>query len=253
MNQKYQGLYRMLQRGMRGNNSNTVLCYRDIVLAELQKAGYKVSRASGWVRLSEALRKFAPGCDKPDPGRTQPAICDEDRRILDCMSGKAKDTCIAEMIHLHGVTFRRLRDLGYGEIHARSSGPTLAKTLQTYLLGSVVGSTQDDEVLTFRASILTNLAKEVLNERKVRKDHALDPWFQKWSSDELKRAKKEAKRMLARIGVTEAETATPRRLRNLFYHHFPSFMWSPDCPPDTLDDDIIWPWTHRKGKDSWKI
>jgi hypothetical protein len=245
MNQKYQGLYRMLQRGMRGNNSNTVLCYRDIVLAELRKAGYKVSRASGWVRLSEALRKFAPGCDKPAPGRTQPAICDEDRRILECMSGKAKDTSMAEMVHLHGVTFRRLRDLGYREIHARSTPQTIASTLESYLLGSVEGETQSDRVLTFRSYILTTLAKDAKAGRKARKEAEPD--------DRAEGHRKEAKRMLARIGVTEAETATPRRLRNLFYHHFPSFMWSPDCPPDTLDDDIIWPWTHRKGKDSWKI
>ena len=231
----------MLQRGMRGNNSNTVLCYRDIVLAELQKAGYKVSRASGWVRLSEALRKFAPGCDKPDPGRTQPAICDEDRRILECMSGKAKDTSMAEMIHLHGVTFRRLRDLGYREIHARSTPQTIASTLESYLLGSVEGETQSDRVLTFRSYILTTLAKDA----KARKEAEPD--------ERAEGHRKEAKRMLARIGVTEAETATPRRLRNLFYHHFPSFMWSTDCPPDMIDDDMIWPWTLRKGKDSWKV
>jgi hypothetical protein len=30
-------------------------------------------------------------------------------------------------------------------------------------------------------------------------------------------------------------------------------MWSIDCPPDMIDDDMIWPWTLRKGKDSWKV
>jgi hypothetical protein len=59
--------------------------------------------------------------------------------------------------------------------------------------------------------------------------------------------------MLGRVGVAEADTATPRRLRNLFYHHFPSYMWSIDCPCDMIDDDMIWPRTLRKGKDSWKV
>jgi hypothetical protein len=31
----------MLQRGMRGNDSNTVLCYKQLTTEELQKAGYK--------------------------------------------------------------------------------------------------------------------------------------------------------------------------------------------------------------------
>jgi hypothetical protein len=161
------------------------------------------------------------------------------------MSGQAKDTCREEFIHLHALTFRRLRDLGYLEIHARSSGPILATTLRSCLLGSVVGKSNDHEVLVFRSYILTTLAKDAKAGRKARKEAEPD--------DRAEGHRKEAKRMLARIGVTEAETATPRRLRNLFYHHFPSFMWSPDCPPDTLDDDIVWPRTHRKGKDSWKV
>jgi hypothetical protein len=148
---------------------------------------------------------------------------------------------MAEMIHLHGVTFRRLRDLGYREIHARSTPQTIASTLESYLLGSVEGETQSDRVLTFRSYILTTLAKDT----KARKEAEPD--------ERAEGHRKEAKRMLARIGVTEAETATPRRLRNLFYYHFPSYMWSTDCPPDMIDDDMIWPCTLRKDKDSWKV
>ena len=245
MNPKYQRLYRMLQAGMRGNDSDTVLCYKHIAADELRKAGYRVSRDTSWVKLSQALRNFAPGCDAPDPRRPQPVICEADRRIIDCLSGQPKDTSMAEMIHLHAVTFRRLRDLGYREIHARSTPQTLASTLRSCLLGSVAGETNDDHVLTFRSYILTTLAKDAKGGRKVRKEMEPDP-----RADEHRN---EAKRMLTRIGVTEAETAPARRLRNLFYHHFPSFMWSIDCPPDMIDDDMIWPWTLRKGKDSWKV
>lgn len=132
MNPNYQRLYRMLQAGMRGNDSDTVLCYKHIAADELRKAGYRVSRDTSWVKLSQALRNFAPGCDVPDPRRPQPVICEADRHIIDCMSGQAKDTCMAEMIHLHAVTFRRLRDLGYLEIHARSTPQTLASTLRSF-------------------------------------------------------------------------------------------------------------------------
>lgn len=232
----------MLQRGMRGNDSNTVLCYKQLAAEELQKAGYKVTRNSSWVKLSEALRNFAPGCDEPD---SQTAICEADRYIIDRMSGQLKDTRMAELIRLHAVTFRRLRDLGYREIHARSNLQTLASTLKSCLLGSVAGKSNDDEVLAFRSYILTTLAKDAKAGRKARKDAEPDP-----RGDEHR---KEAKRMLARVGVPEAETATPRRLRNLFYHHFPSYMWSIDCPPDMIDDDMIWPRTLQKGKDSWKV
>ena len=152
---------------------------------------------------------------------------------------------MAELIRLHAVTFRRLRDLGYREIHARSNLQTLASTLKSCLLGSVAGKSNDDEVIAFRSYILTTLAKDAKAGRKARKDAEPDP-----RGDEHR---KEAKRMLARIGVTEAETATARRLRNLFYQHFPSYMWSIDCPPDMIDDDMIWPWTLRKGKDSWNV
>jgi hypothetical protein len=245
MNPHYQKLYRMLQAGMRGNDCDTVICYKHQAADELRKAGYRVSRDTSWVKLSQALRNFAPGCDAPDPRRPQPVICEADRRILECMYGKAKDTSMAEMIHLHGVTFRRLRDLGYREIHARSTPQTIASTLESYLLGSVEGETQSDRVLTFRSYILTTLAKDAEAGRKARKEAEPD--------ERAEGHRKEAKRMLARIGVTEAETAMPRRLRNLFYHHFPSFMWSTDCPPDMIDDDMIWPWTLRKGKDSWKV
>jgi len=232
----------MLQRGMRGNDCNTVLCYKQLTTEVLQKAGYKVTRNTSWVKLSEALRNFAPGCDESD---SQPAICYDDQRIIDCMSGQAKQTCRAEFIHLHALTFRRLRDLGYLDIHARSSGPILAKTLRSCLLGSVAGKSNDDEVLAFRSYILTALAKDAKFGRKARMEAEPDPL-----ADEHR---KEAKRMLCRIGVTEAETASAKRLRNLFYHHFPSYMWSIDCPPDMIDDDMIWPWTLRKGKDSWKV
>ena len=160
MNPNYQRLYRMLQAGMRGNDSDTVLCYKHIAADELRKAGYRVSRDTSWVKLSQALRNFAPGCDAPDPRRPQPVICEADRYIIDCLSGQAKDTCMAEMIHLHAVTFRRLRDLGYREIHARSTPQTLASTLRSCLLGSVAGETNDDHVLTFRSYILTTLAKD---------------------------------------------------------------------------------------------
>ena len=245
MNPHYQLLYRMLQRGMRGNDSDTVLAYKDVAADELRKAGYRVSRDTSWVKLSQALRNFAPGCDAPDPRRPQPVICAADRRIIACMSGQAKDTCTKEMIYLHGVTFRRLRDLGYREIHARSTPQTLASTLRSCLLGSVAGETNDDDVLGFRSHILTTLAKDAKGGRKARKETEPD-----LRADEHR---KEAKRMLARIGVAEAETATARRLRNLFYHHFPSYMWSIDCPPDMIDDDMIWPWTLRMGKDSWKV
>jgi hypothetical protein len=227
---------------MRGNDCNTVLCYKQLTTEVLQKAGYKVTRNTSWVKLSEALRNFAPGCDESD---SQPAICYDDQRIIDCMSGQAKQTCRAEFIHLHALTFRRLRDLGYLDIHARSSGPILAKTLRSYLLGSVAGKSNDDEVLAFRSYILTTLAKDAKFGRKARMEAEPDPL-----ADEHRT---EAKRMLGRVGVAEAETATPRRLRNLFYHHFPSYMWSIDCPPDMIDDDMIWPRTLRKGKDSWKV
>jgi hypothetical protein len=232
----------MLQRGMRGNDSNTVLCYKQLTTEVLQKAGYKVTHNTSWVKLSEALRNFAPGCDESDP---QPAICHDDQRIIDCMSGQAKQTCREEFIHLHALTFRRLRDLGYLEIHARSSGPTLATTLSSCLLGSVAGKCNDDDVLAFRSYILTTLAKDAKFGRKARKEAEPDPL-----ADEHR---KEAKRMLGRVGVAEAETATARRLRNLFYHHFPTYMWSIDCPPFTIDDDMIWPWTLMRGKDSWKV
>jgi hypothetical protein len=110
----------------------------------------------------------------------------------------------------------------------------------------VAGETNDDRVLAFRSYILTTLAKDAKGGRKARKEAEPDPW-----ADEHR---KEAKRMLGRVGVAEAETATPRRVRNLFYHHFPSYMWSIDCPPFTLDDDMMtWPWILRKGKDSWKV
>jgi hypothetical protein len=230
---------------MRGNDSNTVLCYKDIVATELRQAGYKVSRDTSWVKLSEALRNFAPGCDAPDPRRPQPVICEADRYIIDCMSGQAKQACRDEFIHLHALTFRRLRDLGYLEIHARSSGPILATTLRSCLLGSVVGKSNDHEVLVFRSYILTTLAKDAKFGRKARKEAEPDPL-----ADEHR---KEAKRMLGRVGLAEAETATARRLRNLFYHHFPTYMWSIDCPPFTIDDDMIWPWTLMRGKDSWKV
>lgn len=245
MNQHYQLLYRMLQRGMRGNDSDTVLCYKHLAADELRQAGYRVSHATSWVKLSEALRSFAPGCDAVDPLYPQPAICAADRRIIACLSGQAKDTCRAEIAHLHGVTFRRLRDLGYREVHARSTPQTLASTLRSYLLGSVAGETNDDIVLTFRSYILTTLAKDAKGTSHDRNGAEPDA-----CADEHR---KEAKRMLTRIGVTDAETATARRLRNLFYHHFPSHMWSIDCPPDMIDDDMIWPWTLRKGKDSWKV
>ena len=245
MNQHYQLLYRMLQRGMRGNDSDTVLCYKHLAADELRQAGYRVSHATSWVKLSEALRSFAPGCDAPDPLHPQPAICGADRRIIACLSGQAKDTCLAEIAHLHGVTFRRLRDLGYREIHARSTPQTLASTLRSCLLGSVAGETNDDHVLAFRSYILTTLAKDAKGGHKVRKDAEPDP-----RADEHR---KEAKRMLTRLGVTEAETATPRRLRNLFYHHFPSYMWSINCPPDMIDDDMIFPWSLMRGDDSWGV
>ncbi len=234
----------MLQRGMRGNDCNTVLCYKQLTTEVLQKAGYKVTRNTSWVKLSEALRNFAPGCDESVP---QPAICYDDQRIIDYMSGQAKDTCREEFIHLHALTFRRLRDLGYLEIHARSSGPILATTLRSCLLGSVVGKSNDHDVLAFRSYILTTLAKDAKAGRKARKEAELDPL-----ADEHR---KEAKRMLGRVGVAGVETATARRLRNLFYHHFPSYMWSiQDYPPFTLDDDMMtWPWILRKGKDSWKV
>jgi len=235
----------MLQRGMRGNDSNTVLCYKQLTTEVLQKAGYKVTHNTSWVKLSEALRNFAPGCDESDPLRPQQAICEADRYIIDCMSGQAKQTCRDEFIHLHALTFRRLRDLGYLEIHARSSGPILATTLRSCLLGSVVGKSNDHEVLVFRSYILTTLAKDAKAGRKARKEAEPDPL-----ADEHR---KEAKRMLGRVGVAEAGTATPRRLRNLFYHHFPSYMWSIDCPPFTIDDDMIWPRTLMRGKDSWKV
>ncbi len=235
----------MLQRGMRGNDSNTVLCYKDIVATELRQAGYRVSRDTSWVKLSQALRNFAPGCDGPDPRRPQPVICEADRYIIACMSGQAKDTSVAGTIHLHAVTFRRLRDLGYREVHARSTPQTLATTLRSCLLGSVEGETNDNRVLEFRSHILTTLAKDAKGGRKARQETEPDP-----RADEHR---KEAKRMLARIGVTEVETTTARRLRNLFYRHFPSYMWSIDCPPDMIDDDMIWPWTLRKVKDSWKV
>ena len=245
MNPNYQRLYRMLQAGMRGNDSDTVLCYKHIAADELRKAGYRVSRDTSWVKLSQALRNIAPGCDAPDPRRPQPVICEADRYIIACMSGQAKDTCMAEMIHLHAVTFRRLRDLGYSEIHARSTPQMLASTLRSCLLGSVAGETQDDDVTAFRSHIITTLAKDAKAGRKARKETEPDPRGEEH--------RKEAKRMLTRIGVAEAETATARRLRNLFYHHFPSYMWSIDCPPDMIDDDMIWPWTLRKGKDTWKV
>ncbi len=245
MNTYYQKLYRMLQAGMRGNDCDTVICYKHQAADELRKAGYRVSRDTSWVKLSQALRNFAPGCGAPDPRRPQPVICKADSRIIDCLSGQPKDTSMAEMIHLHGLTFRRLRDLGYREIHARSTPQTLATTLRSCLLGSVEGETNDDRVLTFRSYILTTLAKDAKGGRKARKETEPDP-----RADEHR---KEAKRMLARIGVTEVEKTTARRLRNLFYHHFPSHMWSIDCPPDMIDDDMIWPWTLRKGKDSWKV
>jgi len=232
---------------MRGNDSNTVLCYKQLTTEVLQKAGYKVTHNTSWVKLSEALRNFAPGCDESDPLRPQQAICEADRYIIDCMSGQAKQTCRDEFIHLHALTFRRLRDLGYLEIHARSSGPILATTLRSCLLGSVVGKSNDHEVLVFRSYILTTLAKDAKAGRKARKEAEPDPW-----ADEHR---KEAKRMLGRVGVAEAEPATPRRVRNLFYHHFPSYMWSiEDYPPFTLDDDMMtWPWTLMRGKDSWKV
>jgi hypothetical protein len=230
---------------MRGNDSNTVLCYKQLTTEVLQKAGYKVTRNTSWVKLSEALRNFAPGCDAPDPRRPQPVICEADRYIIDCMSGQAKQACRDEFIHLHALTFRRLRDLGYLEIHARSSGPILATTLRSCLLGSVVGETKEDKVLTFRSYILTTLAKDAKFGRKARKEAEPDPL-----ADEHR---KEAKRMLGRVGVAEAETATARRLRNLFYHHFPTYIWSIDYPPFTIDDDMIWPWTLMRGKDSWKV
>jgi len=245
MNSNYQRLYRMLQRGMRGNDSDTVLCYKHIAADELRKAGYRVSRDTSWVKLSQALRNFAPGCDESDPLRPQQAICEADRYIIDCMSGQAKQTCRDEFIHLHALTFRRLRDLGYWEIHARSSGPILATTLRSCLLGSVAGETKEDKVRTFRSYILTTLAKDAKFGRKARREAEPDPL-----ADEHR---KEAKRMLGRVGVAEAGTATARRLRNLFYHHFPSYMWSIDCPPFTIDDDMIWPWTLMRGKDSWKV
>ena len=93
----------MLQRGMRGNDCNTVLCYKQLTTEVLQKAGYKVTRHTSWVKLSEALRNFAPGCDEPDPLRPQQAICEADRYIIDCMSGQAKQTCREEFIHLHAL------------------------------------------------------------------------------------------------------------------------------------------------------
>ena len=245
MNTYYQKLYRMLQAGMRGNDCDTVICYKHQAADELQKAGYRVSRDTSWVKLSQALRNTAPGCDAPDPRRPQPVICEADRYIIACMSGQAKDTCMAEMINLHAVTFRRLRDLGYSEIHARSTPQMLASTLRSCLLGSVAGETQDDDVTAFRSHIITTLAKDAKAGRKAQKETEPDPRGEEH--------RKEAKRMLTRIGVAEAETATARRLRNLFYHHFPSYMWSIDCPPDMIDDDMIWPWTLRKGKDTWKV
>lgn len=167
------------------------------------------------------------------------------RRVIERMSCQANATCLTELKHLQGVTFRQLRGLGYREIHARSTAHTLQATLRSFVLGSVVGKTQNDEVLTFRSYILTSLAKDAKPGRRARTTTEADETAEDY--------RKEAKRMLCRIGVTEAETATPRRLRNLFYHHFPSYMWSIDCPPDMIDDDMIWPWTLRKGKDSWKV
>ena len=245
MNQHYQLLYRMLQRGMRGNDSDTVLCYKHLAADELRQAGYRVSHATSWVKLSEALRSFAPECDAADPLHPQPAICAADRRIIACLSGQAKDTCLAEIAHLHGVTFRRLRDLGYREVHARSTGQLLASTLRSHLLGSVVGPTREEDVLYFRSGILTTLAKDAKGDTQDLKGTEPDP-----RADENR---KEAKRMLARIGVTEAETATVRRPRNLFYQHFPSYMWSIDCPQDMIDDDMIFPWSLMRGDDSWGV
>jgi len=167
------------------------------------------------------------------------------RRVIERMSCQANATCLTELKHLQGVAFRQLRDLGYREIHARSTAHTLQATLRSFVLGSVVGKTQNNEVLAFRSYILTALAKDAKFGRKARMEAEPDPL-----ADEHR---KEAKRMLCRIGVTEAETASAKRLRNLFYHHFPSYMWSIDCPPDMIDDDMIWPWTLRKGKDSWKV